>query len=109
MKPSQVQVLMLEDPDRGIPRGKFRKEITANERIKKLEFRRNMSSSEVKNVVLRGFQHLPSLVGFTLLEADHHGRLHVSENQNPDGQYIIESARRRHGPVYLCDKEVCVI
>jgi hypothetical protein len=91
-KPSNVQVLMLDNPDDGIPRGKYRKEMAANERIKKLEFRRSMSSLDVKSIVLQNLKHLPAIVGFTLLEADHHGKLYRSKNQNPDGQYIIESS-----------------
>ena len=65
-----------------------------------------MSSSEVKCAVLEGFKHFPTFTGFTLLESDIHGKLHVSKQQDPD---IIESARRRNGPVYLCDRDVCVV
>ena len=106
MKPSKVQLIMVNNPDQGIPRGKSRRELVAEERIKKIDFRRNMSSLEVKNIIVQGFKHLPAFTGFTLLEADQQGKLHSSGNQQPDGEYIIESARRRSGPVYLCDKEV---
>lgn len=107
MKPSNVQVLMLRDLNHGIPRGKYRKYLATDERIKKLEFTRSMSSSQVKTVISEGFKHLPGFSEFVLLEADSHGQLHMSKNQKPDGQYIIESARRRSGAIYLCENKVC--
>ena len=77
-----------------VPRGKSRKVLDHNERVKKIEFRREMSSLEVKNSILRGFKHLEDLSGFTLLEADQSGKLTQSANQTPNGEYIITDARR---------------
>ena len=56
-----------------------------------------MSNREATNSVLRNFS-INNLVGFTLLEADQSGGLHPSQNQEPDGEYIIVDGRRKSGP-----------
>ena len=99
-KPSNVIVILVSDPS-VVPRGKSRKKLEHDERVKKIEFRREMLSFEVKNLVLRGFKHIENLVGFTLLEADQGGKLHPSGNQAPNGEYIIVDARRKNGPIYI--------
>lgn len=100
-KPSKVQIVMVFDPSNGVPKGKSRKMLEDQERIQKVELRREMSFHEVQNCVLRGFSHLQNLVGFTLLEAGQVGKLHPSKNQEPDGEYMIVDARRKSGPIYL--------
>lgn len=87
---SKVQVLFVDELDCSIPCGKYRKELAASD--KKLEFVQNMLSLGVKSTMLEGFKHLPGFTNFTLLEADQSGKLNVSNTQEPDGQYIIESA-----------------
>ena len=100
-KPSNIQLVMVLDPSSGVPKGKSRKILEKQERVRKVEFRREMSFYEVQNCIFQGFSHLQNLVGFTFLEADQGGKLHPSKNQEPDGEYMIVDARRRCGPIYL--------
>ena len=99
-KPSNVQVIMVYDKST-IPRGKPRKMLESQGKVQKIELRREMCSREVNNCVLRSFKHINDLIGFTLLEADQSGKLQPSQNQEPDGEYMIVDARRKSGPIYI--------
>ena len=95
-KPSNVTVIIVNDKST-IPRGKARKMLDGQGKVQKIEFRREMSNREVTNSVLRNFS-INNLVGFTLLQS---GGLHPSQNQEPDGEYIIVDGRRKSGPIYI--------
>ena len=99
-KPSNVEVIMVCDKST-IPRGKARKMLDDQGKVQKIEFRREMSNREVTNCVLRNFDHVHNLIGFTLLETDRGGKLHPSQNEKPDGEYIIVDGRRKSGPIYI--------
>ena len=99
-KPSNIQVIMVCNQS-VIPRGKLRKHLEKEGKVQKIEFRRELSSREVVNSVLRSFKHVNDLIGFNLLEADQGGRLHPSQNREPDGEYLIVDARRKSGPIYI--------
>ena len=53
-KNSKVTVLAV-DSTRGIPKGKYRKELKANGFEKTIEVKRNFSSQEIKNEIIRAF------------------------------------------------------
>ena len=59
-KPSNVQVIMVYDKST-IPRGKPRKMLESQGKVQKIELRREMSSREVNNCVLRSFKHINEL------------------------------------------------
>ena len=90
---SNVQVVMVSDPS-VLPRGKPRKMLEHDERY---------SFGGRCRVVKLKIQccDASSIVGFTLLEADQGGKLHPSENQAPNGVYVIVDARRKNGPIYI--------
>lgn len=107
-KPSNVQVIMVQDKSI-IPRGKVKRSLEDQRKVQKIEFRREMSIREVTNCVVRHLKHVNDLFRFNLLEADQSGRLHPSENQEPDGEYIIVNGRRKSGPIYIYPVLVCFL
>ena len=65
-KASKVTVVAVKDETKGVPKGKYRTELKREKRIEKLEFTRNMSALQVRNVITRGFQHI-HLMSFNYL------------------------------------------
>ena len=103
-KPSKVTVVVVRDATMGVPRGKYRSELQKAKRIEKLEFMRNMSALQVRNTIIRGFQHLP-LASFTFLPCDgENSRRLISESvQDQDGNMIVSAAQSRKGSLYVAE------
>ena len=99
-KPSKVTVIVVEDLRKGLPKGKYRKELTQSQRAVSLEFYRYMSSTQIKNAIIRGFKHLP-LHCFKYLVCDSNVSLVVNADQDQDGNKIINSLQPGKGTLYL--------
>ena len=99
-RPSKVAVIVVEDLKKGLPKGKYRKELTQSQRVVSLEFYRYMSSTQIKNAIIRSFKHLP-LHCFKYLVCDSNVSLVVNADQDQDGNKIINSLQHGKGTLYL--------
>ncbi len=99
VKPSNVEVVMLEHFQSTIPKGNTRKRLRRKERINCVQFNRSMTALEVQNSIMKAFKHLP-VKNYDVLEADSTGHfLNRSATQYMNGQKIVS----RRGSVYLCE------
>ena len=103
VKPSMVNLALLQAGTTTIPRGKHRKQLLESGRVKKVEFTREFSSQVVKNTILRAFSGLCS--SYSILTQSQDGRLTLSDNQYPTGEQFVANALRHRGNIYLTFKE----
>ena len=100
-KASKVTVVAVKDETKRVPRGKYRTELKRAKRIEKLEFTRNMSGLQVRNVVTRGFQHIP-LMSFNYLTCGESGQsLILASEQEQDGSIVVSDAQSCKGILYI--------
>ena len=104
LKPSKLTVIIICDCSKGVPRGKYRKELQKCGHISKLEFTRTMSARQVMGVIVRGFQHL-QVDRFTFFRCSETKStvLLPDDNQNPDGSTLIDASQSRKGVIYVTD------
>ena len=96
---TNVQVVLLKSFIPSLPRGKRRTELKDSGLIQTVQFKRSMSPLEVKNQIIRAFQHTEDLQAWMYLDnSDNH--LLVSNKQELDGEDVI----KRKGSLYLCLK-----
>lgn len=103
-RPNKVTVIVVEDLGKGLPKGNYRKELIQLQRVVSLEFYRYMSSTQIKNAIIRGFKHLP-LHCFKYLVCDRKVLLVVNADQDQDGNKIINSLQPGKGTLYLLECE----
>ena len=77
IKPRKITVVLITDPDcKKIPREAKRQSLNKDGFIKQLEFSKNMSSKQVRNIITRGFlEKIVGEVSISFLLAD--PRIHV--------------------------------
>ena len=100
VKPSKVSVVVVQDVSKGVPKGKYYKELKQSECVGKVELTRVMSVTQVKSAITRTFSHLP-LEAFTYLECTNKVILSINPDQNQDGNKIITSSQTSKGPLYV--------
>lgn len=92
--------MVVEDLSKGVPKGKYRKELEQSEQKVMLEFHRYMSSIQIKNAILQAFKHLP-LHSFQYLLCKDKTSLVLNTDQSQDGNKIINSIQTAKGFLYL--------
>ncbi len=100
MKPSKVVLTLLNNDGIFTPRGKGKKVLEAKQRIKRVEFHREMNSEAVKDGIASAYSHLDDF-NYKILSHSQDGRLLEAEDQHPPGNKLIENAAKHHGNVYL--------
>ena len=95
---TNVPVMLLKKYVPNIPRGKFRNELKSQGRVQTIQFRRSMSSLEVKCQIKVGFRKV-GLKNWMYLQADSN-HLQVASNQDMTGEEVIN----RKGFLYLCQE-----
>ena len=96
-RPTNLEVVLMKVFRPFIPVKKYRCDLKQDQRIKTLQFRRGMSSAQVKSVIQTGFRHV-GCSSFLFLETSSNS-LRTSQNQQLDGTAVIE----RRGALYLCE------
>ncbi len=99
---TNVQVMLVKNFISNIPRGKYRNELKGEGRVQTIQFKRSMSTLEVKNQIVRAFRNIDNLQEWEYLQTDTN-HLHVAKNQEMDGNDVIN----RKGFLYLSEK-VCI-
>lgn len=69
-KMSSVTVVLLKKFQASLPKGKQRRELSAGGRIRDIKFHRQMTTLEVKNVVMEGFKSVMKKKSFVVLETE---------------------------------------
>lgn len=95
-KCSKITVIAV-NAKKGIPKGKYRKELKDQEHEKNIEFKRNFSSQEVKNEIIRAF----NFSDYCFLSCAPDGKLATSKNQLPTEYELIEGITKRKFPLYI--------
>ena len=99
-KPAKVEIFLLPKLEQKIPRKNHRKALKEANRCKTITVTRHMSTTQVKNVVLREFaRDFPSLKDFLALERVSNNYLKCS-SCDLDGNAIAN----KRGIVYICEK-----
>ena len=105
-KPSTITVIPLRSYQKNLPKRNNRKELNDQQRVQKLQFQRNSTPLQVRNVIMRGFHHIHGFSSYTVLECDANNYLKKSQNQEVDGEGVVS----RRGCLYLCEEhEVCFL
>lgn len=101
-KPSNITLFLTEDKRRVVPKAIYRTALTDNGRIKKADFRRVMSSSEVSTVIETTFRNF-SLAHPIFLKCDDGNTqcLVEDDNQHPDGNQLIDYCHPRKAALYI--------
>ncbi|KAF3980805.1 MAG: hypothetical protein HFP76_00190 [Methylococcales symbiont of Iophon sp. n. MRB-2018] len=112
VKPSKLNLAFLRARrvPTTIPRGKHRKDLVTNGRIRKVDFTREMSAQVVKNTIITAFSELQDFnSSYNILSQSQDGRLTLADNQYPSGVQFVDKALKHRGNVYLtCMEEVQV-
>ncbi len=98
IKPRTFNVVLLPRKTIFVPKGYQRSKLLNDGRILKLVFRRNMSSEDVRNVILAGFSDL-SLEKVLFLTCGQDNRLEALSNDDVNGDSIFDLAGQ--GSVYI--------
>lgn len=99
-RPCKVEVLLLPEVYDVVPKGKKKKQLTAEGRIKTLTFRRSMNAIEVRNVIMRGFVEF-QLREWVYFTTSQNNRLEVSQDQ-----FVGKDVVDRKGRLYICEKVI---
>lgn len=101
-KPSKITVLAV-DASAGVPKGKYRKQLKKNGCEKVVELKRNNSSQEVKNTIIRAF----GFASYSILNCTPDGKFVIAKNSLPSGDEVIECITKKKFPLYI--QKVCVL
>ena len=102
LKPRTILTVMMPEILERVPQKAARKKLKDSNRIKKLEFRRNMTPLQVQNTIVRGFRHLGNIIGYTLVSGNQSGYLLRAADQKPDGNTLIDVVGQ--ASLYICEK-----
>lgn len=105
IKPKILTVVLLAKKPEFVPKGHLRKKLTKSGRIQKIEFKRSMTSSEVKSVIGEGFSGFET-ESAQFLRCGKDNIMLVSEEQALSGDSVINLAGQ--GSLYLTQKRVDV-
>ena len=102
LKPNKISVMMMDSISSPIPKGKARLNIVETDRVKVLDFKRNMSAAQVKQIIQCAF----NVEDIDYLLPERNGKkLTYAANQYPTGDELINLTGRKSF-LYICEKEV---
>lgn len=95
-RPMTVSVVLMKEYSPLVPKNKDRQKLTSEGRILSIKVTRNMSSQEIKNLIIRAFQ----ITEYTVLECDDTGHNLLRRiDQSINGNDIMNL----RGALYLCE------
>ena len=99
-RPRKVTVVMLPELLWRVPKSAARKKLNKDGRIKKLEFRRNMTFLQAKNVIIKAFSNF-QLTELLYLSCEQSSVMKKAATQMPNGDDLIGIAGQ--GSLYVCE------
>ena len=106
MKSKTLFVVLLKEKPAVVPKGRSRSKLTECGRIVKVQFKRCMKASEVRNVICSAFSEFQRVETAQYLRCEKNNVMLLNENQELDGDDVIDLAGQ--GSLYLTQKEVTV-
>ena len=106
MKNKTLSVVLLKEKPSVVPKGRLRAKLLESGRIIKLQFKRCMKSSEVRNIISSGFGEFEGVQTAQYLRCEKNNIMLLNESQELDGDGVIDLAGQ--GSLYLTQKEVTV-
>ena len=98
MRPSTIEVILLQNYQADVPKGAARNKLKKCGRVQQIKLTRVMAAAEVKRVIKRAFKHL-ALKQFMPLDVDTTGHYLSRSEEELDGQQAIN----RRGALYICE------
>ena len=106
MKTKTLTVVLLKEKPAIVPKGRSRSKLKDSGRIVKLQFKCCMKASQVRSIISSGFSEFKGIEGAQYLRCGQDNIKVVNENQELDGDDIIDLAGQ--GSLYLTQKRVNV-
>lgn len=96
-----ITAILMKQPLSKVPKGNVRKQLANDGRIRKMQIRRSMTSSEIKQVIANCFCTLERAKEVKFMKCDQGNSLAVLKNQDLNGDQIAEAAGG--GSLYLTE------
>lgn len=106
MKMKTVTVVLLKEKPAVVPKGRSRTKLRDSGRVKKLQFKRCTTVSEVRSIITGAFSEFEDIATAQYLHCGQDNIMVVNENQELDGSDLIDLAGQ--GSLYLTQKRVSV-
>lgn len=106
IKPKNISVVLLREKPHFVPKGHLRKKLKERGRIAKLEFKRSMTSSEVRSLIVDAFSGFEGTESAQFLCCGQNNHMLLNEQQDLDGDSAITLAGQ--GSLYLTQKKITV-
>ena len=106
MKTKTLTVVLLKEKPAIVPKGHSRHKLKDSGRIAKLQFKRCMKASQVRNIISNGFSEFEGIETAQYLRCGQDNIMVVNENQELSGDDLIDLAGQ--GSLYLTQKRVNV-
>ena len=104
MKIKTLSVVLLKEKGGSVPKGRSRSKLRECGRIVRLQFKRCMKTDEVRKIIKDGFPGFACIETLQYLRCGQDNILVLNENQDLDGDDIINLAGQ--GSLYLTQKKV---
>lgn len=95
-KSSKITVLAV-DAAKGIPKGKYRKELKKNGSEKTIEIKRYFSPQNIRSTIIKAF----GFSDYKILNCTSDGKLIYAADHLPSGDDVIEGMTKRKFPLYI--------
>ena len=95
--------MLLVDSDKSVPKGKYRKQLKKDGHEAVIEVKRNFSSQEIKNLILRAFK----ISDYNILNCTD-GKFIIAKNHLPAGDDLIDGITRGKFPLYIEAKSTVI-
>lgn len=106
MKPRTVTAVLLDHKPEVVPKGHLRKKLKKAGRVVKITFKRCMTASEVREILVEAFADFDNIESFQFLQCGKDNIMLLNEEQELNGDSAINLAGQ--GSLYLVQKEVSV-
>ena len=100
-KPRTISFVLLDAPLPVVPKGKARKALEEGGRVKKVQIRRSMTASAIREVICNTFSSLPCAKTAKFMSCGKDNHLTVASNQDLGGDDVVKLAGS--GSVYMCE------
>lgn len=104
MKPRMVTVVLLKQKPETVPKGHSRKKMKQSGRIVKVQLKRCMTTSEVRDVIVDSFSDFEDIRSAQFLRCGKDNIMLLNEDQDLNGDSVIDLAGQ--GSLYLVQKKV---
>ncbi len=106
MKPTIVTLMIIQDVEKGVPRGAYKDFLIKNDKTVSVRLHREMSSTEVRSRLKKTLQ--PHVEDYTILGCCG-TKLIICSEQQPSGATLIQSALKRRGSTVYVTKKIIEI